>query len=436
MARKKKEKIDTSLVDFIEALEEINKTKGIDKEIIIEAVEAAMVMAYKKNSKTNEDVEVNIDRNTGQMRVFTIKEVVSEVTDEDKQISLEEARKTYEEIEEGDRIETDIEPKTFGRIATQNAKQLIIQKLKDAERTMISEEFLQKKDEMLTGFIQREEYKEVRTGINGVSERQVIIHVDLGRAEGIINHANQVKSESYYPGMRLKVYVSDVIVTPRGPQIILSRTHSGLVKRLFEEEVIEISEGIVEIKSIAREAGSRTKMAVFSLDPQVDPVGTCIGPKGFRIQNVLREIGDEKVDVIKWSKDPEEFIKNALSPASVLKIDILEEDGKQYARAIVEDSQLSLAIGKDGQNVRLAARVTGWKIDIKSKSEYDRMIKTGEIVENVNESTKVIDDNPILDDEILINEENDVINEEVIENDNIMTEDMDITKEESSEEDS
>ena len=166
MARKKKEKIDTSLVDFIEALEEINKTKGIDKEIIIEAVEAAMVMAYKKNSKTNEDVEVNIDRNTGQMRVFTIKEVVSEVTDEDKQISLEEARKTYEEIEEGDRIETDIEPKTFGRIATQNAKQLIIQKLKDAERTMISEEFLQKKDEMLTGFIQREEYKEVRTGIN------------------------------------------------------------------------------------------------------------------------------------------------------------------------------------------------------------------------------------------------------------------------------
>ena len=192
----------------------------------------------------------------------------------------------------------------------------------------------------------------------------------------------------------------------------------------------------MEIKSIAREAGSRTKMAVFSLDPQVDPVGTCIGPKGFRIQNVLREIGDEKVDVIKWSKDPEEFIKNALSPASVLKIDILEEDGKQYARAIVEDSQLSLAIGKDGQNVRLAARVTGWKIDIKSKSEYDRMIKTGEIVENVNESTKVIDDNPILDDEILINEENDVINEEVIENDNIMTEDMDITKEESSEEDS
>lgn len=376
MARKKKQEADHSLKDFIEALDEINKSKGIDKEEIIVAVEQALVAAYKKDTRSNVDLVVNINRTTGAIDAFYSKEIVEEVEDEDKEISLHEALVLDKSAVLGGSVITHIDPKGFGRIATQNAKQLIIQKLKESERNIISNTFMKKKDEMVSGVIQREEYKEVKKMIHGepVIEQNRIIHIDLGKAEGIMNSQNQVKSEHYHPGMRLKVYVADVIITTRGPQIILSRTHPGLVKRLFEEEVAEISDGVVEIKSISREAGSRSKLAVYSEDEQIDPVGTCIGPKGIRIQNVLNEIGEEKIDIIKWSEDPVEYIKNALAPAEVLKVDILqteENDGKNSAMVVVDDSQLSLAIGKDGQNVRLAARLTGWKIDIKSKSKFE-----------------------------------------------------------------
>lgn len=378
MARRKSKKVeDTSLKDFIEALNEISKTKGINKDEIIEAVESAIVLAYKKDSKTDEEVIVNINPETGALKIYSTKEIVEEVEDADTQISLDEVREYDSTAEIGDTVQFDIEPKDFGRIATQNAKQLIIQKLKESERNIVSETFMKKKDEMITGHIQREEYRDTRKMVDGepVFEQQKIIHIDLGKAEGIMNSVNQVKGEHYHPGMRLKVYVADVIITPRGPQIILSRTHPGLIKRLFEEEVVEIDEGVVEIKSVAREAGSRTKIAVSSNEKQIDPVGTCIGPKGFRIQNILRELGNEKIDIIKWSKDPKEYIKNALAPANVLKVIVNEtedEDGRNAATVVVEDSQLSLAIGKDGQNVRLAARLTGWKIDIKSQSDYEK----------------------------------------------------------------
>lgn len=376
MARKKKQEADHSLKDFIEALDEINKSKGIDKEEIIVAVEQALVAAYKKDTRSNVDLVVNINRTTGAIDAFYSKAIVEEVEDEDKEISLHEALVLDKSAVLGGSVVTHIDPKGFGRIATQNAKQLIIQKLKESERNIISNTFMKKKDEMVSGVIQREEYREVKKMIHGepVIEQNRIIHIDLGKAEGIMNSQNQVKSEHYHPGMRLKVYVADVIITTRGPQIILSRTHPGLVKRLFEEEVAEIADGIVEIKSISREAGSRSKLAVYSEDEQIDPVGTCIGPKGIRIQNVLNEIGEEKIDIIKWSEDPVEYIKNALAPAEVLRVDILqteENDGKNSAMVVVDDSQLSLAIGKDGQNVRLAARLTGWKIDIKSKSKFE-----------------------------------------------------------------
>lgn len=373
MARKKT-KADNSLRDFISALDEINKTKGIDKEEIITAIEAAMSVAYKKDTKSNVEVTVNINRETGKITAFSSRQIVEEVEDPDTQISIKEALTLSQDAQIGGELITKIDPKGFGRIATQNAKQLIIQKLKESERNIISDSFSKQKDEMISGYIQREEYREVKKMVNGepVIEQQRIIHVDLGKAEGILNYINQVKGEHYHPGMRLKVYVADVIVTPKGPQIILSRTHPGLIKRLFEEEVVEIAEGLVEIKSISREAGSRSKIAVYTSDEQIDPVGTCIGPKGFRIQNVLKEIGEEKIDIIKWNEDPKEYIKNALAPANVLNVEILEEtEEKRVARVVVDDSQLSLAIGKDGQNVRLAARLTGWKIDIKSKSKFE-----------------------------------------------------------------
>ncbi len=370
----------------------IKKSKGIDKEEIIVAVEQALVAAYKKDTRTNVDLVVNINRVSGAIDAFYSKEIVEEVEDEDKEISLHEALVLDKNAILGGNVVTHIDPKGFGRIATQNAKQLIIQKLKESERNIISDTFMKKKDEMVTGVIQREEYKDIKKMIHGepVIEQNRIIHIDLGKAEGIMNSQNQVKAEHYHPGMRLKVYVSDVIITPRGPQIILSRTHPGLVRRLFEEEVAEIADGIVEIKSISREAGSRSKLAVYTSDEQIDPVGTCIGPKGFRIQNVLNEIGDEKIDVIKWSEDPVEYIKNALAPAEVLKVDILqteEADGKNVAMVVVDDTQLSLAIGKDGQNVRLAARLTGWKIDIKSKSQFDM---SNDADEQLNQDAEIV----------------------------------------------
>ena len=375
MARRKKQESQT--INFLAAAEAISKEKGIDREEICVVVEQALASAYKKSSKNSYELDVKIDRVTGDINASYSRTIVEEVTNPSTEISLKEALALDKNAEVGGEIVTPVDTKDFSRIATQNAKQQIIQKLKEAERKVISETYMNKKDEMVVGVIHRDEYRDVKRKIGGqtVIEQHRVLYVNVGKAEGILNSQNQIENEHYYTGMRLKVYVVDVKPTPKGPQIILSRTHKGLIKRLFEEEVAEVADGTVEIKSISREAGSRSKMAVYTSDEHIDPVGTCIGPKGLRIQNVLNEIGNEKIDIIKWDEDPVRYIKNALAPADVISVQILEtdEEGRNSALAVVDDSQLSLAIGKDGQNVRLAARLTGWKIDIKSRSSMEQL---------------------------------------------------------------
>ncbi|KYO65769.1 transcription termination factor NusA [Thermovenabulum gondwanense] len=340
-------------IEFLEALEQIEKDKGINKEILIEAIEAALVSAYKKNYGTTQNVKINIDRETGEVKVFSQKTVKEDVLNPLLEISLVEAKKINPLVKVGDIISVEVKPKNFGRIAAQTAKQVVMQRIKEAERNIIYEEFAGRETDLVTGIILRTEKKNVI--------------IDLGKTEVILPPTEQIPNEVYNTGERIKVYVLEVKKTTKGPQITVSRSHPGLIKRLFELEVPEIYEGIVEIKSIAREAGSRTKIAVHSRDENVDPVGACVGQKGTRVQTIVDELKGEKIDIIKWSKDPAEYISNALSPAKVLKVDI-DEDNKT-ARVIVPDNQLSLAIGKEGQNARLAAKLTGWKIDIKPKNK-------------------------------------------------------------------
>ena len=391
MARGRK-KQESQTINFLAAADAISKDKGIDREEICVLVEQALASAYKKSSKNNYDLTVNIDRVTGEIKASYSKTIVEEVTNPATEISLKEALALDKDAQIGGEIVTKVDTRDFSRIATQNAKQQIIQKLKEAERKIISETYMSKKDEMVMGVIHRDEYRDFKRKVGGqtVIEQNRVLYVNVGKAEGILNSQNQVPNEHYYTGMRLKVYVVDVNPTPRGPQIILSRTHKNLIKRLFEEEVTEVADGTVEIKSVSREAGSRSKMAVYTEDEHIDPVGTCIGPKGLRIQNVLNEIGSEKIDIIKWDEDPVRYIKNALAPADVISVKILEteEEGRNSALAVVDDSQLSLAIGKDGQNVRLAARLTGWKIDIKSKSSMDQLKEELEVTEAAQEATE------------------------------------------------
>ncbi|MGB9839760.1 transcription termination factor NusA [Thermovenabulum sp.] len=340
-------------IEFLEALEQIEKDKGINKEILIEAIEAALVSAYKKNYGTTQNVKINIDRETGEVKVFSQKTVKEDVSNPLLEISLIEAKKINPLVKVGDIISVEVKPKNFGRIAAQTAKQVVMQRIKEAERNIIYEEFAGRETDLVTGIILRTEKKNVI--------------IDLGKTEVILPPTEQIPNEVYNTGERIKVYVLEVKKTTKGPQITVSRSHPGLIKRLFELEVPEIYEGIVEIKSIAREAGSRTKIAVHSRDENVDPVGACVGQKGTRVQTIVDELKGEKIDIIKWSKDPAEYISNALSPAKVLKVDI-DEDNKT-ARVIVPDNQLSLAIGKEGQNARLAAKLTGWKIDIKPQNK-------------------------------------------------------------------
>jgi len=340
-------------IEFLEALEQIEKDKGINKEILIEAIEAALVSAYKKNYGTTQNVKINIDRETGEVKVFSQKTVKEDVLNPLLEISLVEAKKINPLVKVGDIISVEVKPKNFGRIAAQTAKQVVMQRIKEAERNIIYEEFAGRETDLVTGIILRTEKKNVI--------------IDLGKTEVILPPTEQIPNEVYNTGERIKVYVLEVKKTTKGPQITVSRSHPGLIKRLFELEVPEIYEGIVEIKSIAREAGSRTKIAVHSRDENVDPVGACVGQKGTRVQTIVDELKGEKIDIIKWSKDPAEYISNALSPAKVLKVDI-DEDNKT-ARVIVPDNQLSLAIGKEGQNARLAAKLTGWKIDIKPQNK-------------------------------------------------------------------
>ena len=339
--------------EFMQALEQIEKEKGISKEVLKEAIEAALVSAYKKNFGSSQNVDVNIMEDTGDIKVFSKKTVVENPDSTLTEISLEDARKISPKAQLGDVLEIEVTPKNFGRIAAQTAKQVVVQRIREAERGIIYEEFVNRENELVNGMIQRWEKSNVM--------------IDLGRVEAILPPSEQIPTEEYLPGSRIRVYIVEVKKTTKGPQIIVSRTHPGLVKRLFELEVPEIHSGLVQVKGIAREAGARTKIAVNSTDPNVDPVGACVGPKGVRVQSVVNELRGEKIDIIKWSNDISEFIANSLSPAKVVNVTVNEE--QKAAQVVVKDYQLSLAIGKEGQNARLAAKITGWKIDIKSESQ-------------------------------------------------------------------
>ena len=340
---------------FIDAVEKLEKEKDVPKEVIFDAIEQALISAYKKNYGTSQNVRVEIDKEEGDIDVFMQKDVVEEVEDESTQISLEDAREIDSRYEAGDVVEYQVKPRDFGRIAAQTAKQVVVQRIREAERTMIYEEFVDKEGEIVNGTVQR-------------ISRETIF-VNIGRAEGILTSAERVPGERFDVGKRIRVYIMDVKDTTKGPQIFLSRSHPGLVKKLFELEVPEIEDGIVTIKSIAREAGSRTKVAVYTDDENVDPVGACVGARGARVQSIVDELFGEKIDIIVWSDDPAELISNVLSPAKVEAV-YLDEEEEKTATVVVPDYQLSLAIGKEGQNVRLAAKLCGWKIDIKSHTKY------------------------------------------------------------------
>lgn len=345
--------------DFIMALTDIEREKGIGKEFMLDAIEAALTAAYKRDFGANEDVRVTVDRDNGDVAIFRRRRIVEEVEDPTLQIGLEDAKKVDYRVVVGGVIEERIKPGSFGRIAAQTAKQVVVQRIREAERGMIMTEFTEKENEILSAQVQRVE--------------KGVVYVQIDRTEGSIPATEQMPNEKYHVNDRLKVYVVQVSSKGfRAPQVVVSRSHPGLVKRLFEMEVPEIHTGVVLIKSIAREAGYRTKMAVFSKDDQVDAIGACVGQRGARVEAVSSELHGERIDIIRWSSDPGEFIANALSPARVILVQVNEEE--RAARVIVPDNQLSLAIGKEGQNARLAAKLTGWKIDIKSQSQTMEML--------------------------------------------------------------
>ena len=339
--------------ELLEALDVLEKEKEISKDTLLDAIETSLLTACKNHFGKADNVHVSIDRKTCDYELYMEKEVVEEVEDPVLQISLEDAKKLYAGYGIGDTVRQEIKSKEFGRIATQNAKNVILQKIREEERKAVFDQFHTKEHEVVTGIVQR------YIGRN--------ISVNLGKADAMLNEVEQVKGETYEPTERIKVLILEVKDTTRGPRITVSRTHPELVKRLFESEVTEIKDGIVEIKAISREAGSRTKMAVWSNDPNVDPVGACVGVNGSRVNAVVDELRGEKIDIINWSDNSAELIENALSPAKV--ICVIADDDEKTAQVVVPDFQLSLAIGKVGQNARLAARLTGYKIDIKSETQ-------------------------------------------------------------------
>lgn len=348
--------------EFIDALKEIVKEKGIAEDLIFSTIEDAMVAAYKKNyanpNTSAQNVRVSINRDNGEIHVYAQKVVCDEVYDDVTEISLEEAKEISPRYEVDDIVDLEVTPRNFGRVAAQLAKQVVTQRIKEAERNIVYNEYKEKEYDIITGTVLRKD--------------KGMVFVNLGKLEGVITPNEQIPNEQYTFNEKLKLYIVEVKNGSKGASIHVSRTHPGLVKRLFELEVPEIYEGIVEIKSISREAGSRSKIAVHSYDEEVDPMGSCVGPKGTRVQNIVDELKNEKIDIIKWSKDPVEFIANSLSPAKVVSVEVDEEN--KSAKVIVDDSQLSLAIGKEGQNVRLAAKLTGWKIDIKSTSAVQKEV--------------------------------------------------------------
>ena len=341
--------------ELLSAIEYLYKEKGVTADVICDSLEAVLITAYKKEYDGNPNATVRLDRLTGDYSIVSPKTVVAEVADEENEISLKDARAIDKGYEEGDEILVDVTPNNFGRIAAQAAKQVMIQRLREAERNIVYDEFYGRTDDIITGIIQRIEQKNV--------------YIDLGKAEAVLPYSEQIPTEEYTVGQRIKCYVVEVRNSPKGAQIQLSRTHPGLLKRLFELEVPEIYDGVVELHSVAREPGKRSKIAVYSRDPNVDCVGACVGPKGARVQNIVMELQNEKIDIVKWDEDPAVYIANALSPAQVVSVTI-DEDAKSSV-VVVPDYQLSLAIGKAGQNARLAAKLTNWKIDIKSESQAE-----------------------------------------------------------------
>ena len=317
---------------FIDAIEALEKEKDVSKDVIFEAIESALISAYKKNYGTSQNVRVEIDKEDGEIDVFMQKDVVEEVEDDSVQISIEEAREIDPRYEVGDIVEYQVKPRDFGRIAAQTAKQVVVQRIREAERSMIYDEFINKQGEIVNGTVQRISHE--------------TIFVNMGKAEGILSAAERVPGERFQTNDRLKVYIMDVKKTTKGPQVFLSRSHPSLVRKMFELEVPEIEDGIVEIKSIAREAGSRTKIAVHTDDENVDPIGACVGARGSRVQNIVDELFGEKIDITVWSEDPKDFISNVLSPATVEEV-FLDDSEEKAATIVVPDHQLSLAIGKE-----------------------------------------------------------------------------------------
>ena len=360
--------------ELILALEELEKEKGMKKDYILEAIETALVTAYKRNFDALENVKVVMDRQTGATHIYSIKEVMKDANDEATEISLKEAHKINPDLKEGDTVEIEIVPRNFGRIAAQTAKQVIIQKLREAEREIIYNEFNDRKGEIVSGLIQK-------------ADKNIVV-MDLGKLEGVMPAKEQIPTEHYRVNDKIKGYVLDVERGAKGaPQVIVSRSHPDFVRKLLEFEIPEIYEGVIEIKSVSRDPGNRSKVAVYSPDPNIDPVGSCVGQKGVRIQNVINELNGEKIDVIEWNEDPSIYIASSLLPAQILAVDVKEEE--KFAQVIVPDDQLSLAIGKAGQNARLAARLTNWKIDIKSETQFREMLNKAQ--EEQNKETEEIE---------------------------------------------
>lgn len=399
--------------DFMLALDELCKDKNVEKDVILDALEKALVKSYQKNYDNQENVDVVIDHETGEIGVFALKDVVEQVEYPINQISLKDAKDVDSSLAVGDTARIKLVPKNFGRVAAQTARNIVIQKIRDAQRESLFGDYLDRENELITGSIQRvDKYN---------------VYVNLDKIEGIVPLKEQVPTESYIPNERMKFLIKEVRNSGKDPQIVLSRSSENLVTRLFELEVPEITDGVIEIYSIAREAGSRTKMAVFSNDDTIDAVGACIGYKGARVNSIVDSLQGEKIDIINYSKDIEAFISNALSPADIIEVYVNERN--KQSLVVVEDDQLSLAIGKEGQNARLAARLTGWKIDIKSKLEFDNLSQEDiDEILSINEEelpveeVSEIEENSVIED---ADEDKDQVSEEISENDEEVSEEVD-----------
>ncbi|PHK50740.1 transcription termination factor NusA [Staphylococcus edaphicus] len=380
--------------ELLLATEYLEKEKKIPREVLIDAIEAALITAYKKNYDSARTVRVELNMDQGSFKVIARKEVVEESMDDREEISLDTALVKNPAYEIGDIYEEDVTPSDFGRVGAQAAKQAVMQRLRDAEREILYDEFIDKEDDIVTGLIDRVDHR--------------YVYVNLGRTEAVLSEAERSPNESYIPNERIRVYVNKVEQTTKGPQIYVSRSHPGLLKRLFEQEVPEIFDGTVIVKSVAREAGDRSKISVHSDNPDIDAVGACVGAKGARVEAVVEELGGEKIDIVQWSEDPKVFVKNALSPSQVLQV--IVDEANQSTVVVVPDYQLSLAIGKRGQNARLAAKLTGWKIDIKSETDARAAgvypVDETAIIEDEIEQEQVDDDveSEIVDEEAVASE--------------------------------